>query len=285
MEGKSGLLIVLVILSILFLVAGVCFGIFFGIKSTALVGVETNLVLCVVCLGLFVLSSVGVIVARNSVITADNTYDMLCRIDAILKEKGLTDADLARRDLKKGEKIAKREAELKAKLEAKAMKEAAAESKKAELEATKKEALESAINEEIASDSTVETTTSTTEPVVEPIVKKEETSEPAISYEDWKSNLSGNVVCGECGGVYSINKTKNGKIVMVCQTARKEPDKCSAKNPVTIEKFSNEYLAYYKEFFGETLDSFDMDTFNKTVQSVEVKDGKLFFKVKTDTAE
>lgn len=287
MEGKSGLLIIMVILSVLFLVVGIVFGVMFGIKNTALVSVDTSLVLCVVSIGLFVLSSLGVIVARNSVITADNTYDMLCRIDAILKEKGLTDADLARRDLKKGEKIAKREAELKAKLEAKAMKEIAQENKKAELEASKKEAIESALGEDEAVSATTTATetvsTEATETIApeQPVVVDAPT-EPAISYEEWKTALNGKVTCGECAGTYSVNKTKNGKVVLVCQTARKEPDKCSQKSPISVSRFVTEYLAFYKEFFGEELGEFNLDIFDKTVQSVEVKDGKILFKMKTE---
>lgn len=293
MEGKSGLLIIMVIMSILFLVVGILFGVMFGIKNTTLVSVDTSLVLCVVSLGLFVLSSIGTIIARNSVITADNTYDMLCRIDAILKEKGLTDADLARRDLKKGEKIAIREAELKAKLEAKAMKEIAQENKKAELEASKKEAIETALTESVSTTSEAVAdsvsadgdTIAPETPIVSDATGDSATtsSEPAISFEEWKTALTGKVVCGECGGACSVNKTKNGKIVITCPTARKEPDKCSAKTPISIARFGSDFIAFYKEFFGESLDDFNMDTFNKTVESVQVKDGKLIFKMKTDS--
>lgn len=136
MEGKRGILAVLIILSALFLVAGIVFGVCFAIGLTDLfANTEVWLYLCVGSIGMFVLSALGAIIARNSIITADNTYDILCRIDAILKEKGLTDADIARRDLKKAEKIAKKEAALKAKLEAKALKDILAEERRAEASA------------------------------------------------------------------------------------------------------------------------------------------------------
>ncbi len=140
MEGKRGILAVLIILSALFLVAGIVFGVCFAVGLTDLfANTEVWLYLCVGSIGIFVLSALGAIIARNSIITADNTYDILCRIDAILKEKGLTDADIARRDLKRAEKIAKKEAALKAKLEAKALKDILAEEKRAETAARKAE--------------------------------------------------------------------------------------------------------------------------------------------------
>lgn len=140
MEGKRGILAVLIIFSALFLVAGIVFGVCFAIGLTDLfANTEVWLYLCVGSVGIFVLSALGAIIARNSIITADNTYDILCRIDAILKEKGLTDADIARRDLKRAEKIAKKEAALKAKLEAKALKDILAEERRVEAAARKAE--------------------------------------------------------------------------------------------------------------------------------------------------
>lgn len=140
MESKRGILAVLIILSALFLVVGIVFGVCFAIGLTDLFdNTEVWLYLCVGSIGIFVLSALGAIIARNSIITADNTYDILCRIDAILKEKGLTDADIARRDLKRAEKIAKKEAALKAKLEAKALKDILAEERRAEVAARKAE--------------------------------------------------------------------------------------------------------------------------------------------------
>lgn len=288
MEGKSGILIILVILSALLLVAAIFFGVSFGIKLTAVVAdYNVNLYLCIGCAGFFVLSALGAIIARNSVISADNTYDILCRIDAFLKEKGMSEADLARKDLSKGEKIAKKELQLRAKIQAKALKDVAAENKIAQIEATKQEAIEAAIKQDNAEAQTV-----TEKVVAADVAKASEPEKPAvkeeintISHEDWKAALEGKVKCGECGGNYSINKTKMGKIVLSCQTARREPDKCSAKAFVPIETFMQEFNSYYKEFYGNVLDKFDLEVMKKTISSVEIKNGKFYFKANSDAVE
>lgn len=339
MEGKRGILAVLIILSALFLIAGIVFGVCFAVGLTdVFANNEVWLYLCVGSIGIFVLSSLGAIIAHNSIITADNTYDILCRIDALLKEKGLTDADIARRDLKRAEKIAKKEAALKAKLEAKALKDILEENKRAEAAARKveekkteevKEETVEDIAEEIVSDEVTESIekevssdeisidilpveetvevipesieevpTETVEEVnetvvndeinnddpsvIEPIIAENEEKQP-ISYEDWKKGLEGRIVCAECGGIVRAYKTKSGQIVLSCVTARKEPDKCSSNKKLSIDQFSEAFIAFYNEFFGAEINSFDFDLFDSKIEKTEINDGKIRFVAKIDS--
>lgn len=338
MEGKRGILAVLIILSALFLIAGIVFGVCFAVGLTdVFANTEVWLYLCVGSIGIFVLSSLGAIIARNSIITADNTYDILCRIDALLKEKGLTDADIARRDLKRAEKIAKKEAALKAKLEAKALKDILEENKRAEkttrkaeeknTEEIKKETIEE-ITEEIVLDEVTEPVeeevsvdeiavdtlsaeetvdvipesievvpTETVEKVTETIVNDEITNDDTsviepitaeieeklkISYEDWKKGLEGRIVCAECGGIVRAYKTKSGQIVLSCVTARKEPDKCSSNKKLSIDQFSDRFIAFYNEFFDAEINSFDFALFNSKIENTELIDGEIKFTAKID---
>lgn len=274
MEGKSGLFLVMVILSIVLLVGAVVFGILFGVKQTAVFDDNNmNLVVSVLCGGLFVLSQIGLIIANNARITADNTYDILCRIDAILKEKGLTDADLARRDLKVGEKIAKKEAELRAKLESKVIKNVNHDEKLARIEEAKEDAVNKSIAQDVANkkrDDSAETTVNA--------VKNDATPSKTYSYEEWKNALDGKVICGECGGNYVVSKTKSGKIALVCLTSRREKDKCASK-PISTELLASKFVEYVHVFFGdESLKEFDMALFEKAIESVTVKGGEPTFK-------
>lgn len=272
MEGKSGLFLVMVILSIVLLVGAVVFGILFGVKQTAVFSDNNmNLVVSVLCGGLFVLSQIGLIVANNARITADNTYDILCRIDAILKEKGLTDADLARRDLKVGEKIAKREAELRAKLESKVIKNVNHDEKLARIEEVKQDAVNKSVAEDVANKKNEEAT---------PVAKVKNDSNPSktYSFEEWKNALEGKVICGDCGGNYIVSKTKSGKIALVCLTSRREKDKCASK-PISTELLASKFVEYVHVFFGdESLKEFDMALFEKAIDTVTVKGGEPTFK-------
>lgn len=274
MEGKSGLFLVMVILSIVLLVGAVVFGVLFGVKQTAVFDDNNmNLVVSVLCGGLFILSQIGLIVANNARITADNTYDILCRIDALLKEKGLTDADLARRDLKVGEKIAKREAELKAKLEAKALKTVNHDEKLARIEEVKQDAVNKSVAEDVANKKNEEANDTATVSV-----KNDSTPSKTYTFEEWKNALEGKVVCGECGGNYIVSKTKSGKIALVCLTSRREKDKCSSK-PISTEMLASKFVEYIHVFFGDdSLKDFDMALFEKAIESVTVKGGEPTFK-------
>lgn len=273
MEGKSGIFVVLLVLSIVLLVAAVAFGVLYGVKQTLVFDNNNmNLVVSLVCGGLFILSQIGLIVANNARITADNTYDILCRIDALLKEKGLTDADLARRDLKVGEKIAKKEAELKAKLEAKALKNVNHEEKLAKIEEAKQDAVaESVVAETVASNSGA--VVENTAPVSSDAPSKNYT------YEEWKSAIEGKVTCGDCGGNYAVSKTKSGKIALVCVTSRKDKGKCTTSKPITTDVFASKFVEYVHVFFGdETVKEFDIALFGKAIESVKITGGEVSFK-------
>lgn len=274
MEGKSGLFVVMLILSIVLLVGAVAFGVLYGVKQTMVFDDNNmNLVVSLICGGLFVLSQIGLIVANNARITADNTYDILCRIDALLKEKGLTDADLARRDLKVGEKIAKKEAELKAKLEAKALKTVNHEEKLARIE----EAKQDAVAESVAFDAKNMKSEETVEAPVAP-AKNESSVSQTYSFEEWKKALDGKITCGECGGNYIVSKTKSGKIALVCLTSRRDKDKCSSK-PISTELLASKFVEYVHVFFGDdTLNDFDIALFEKAIDSVTIKGGEPIFK-------
>lgn len=270
MEGKSGILVVLIIIDVLLLVCAIVFGVFCALEMTDML--EDNLLNFYVSLGsgaMFILTSLGIIIARNARITADNTYDILRHVELLLKKEGVSLADLARRDKKVAEKI---EAQTRKKKE-KALRKQAEE---VELE-------ESVDEHEETSEAPAEKDSHTV--VSAPLESAPVASEPeepvldtdvnlGIDLSAWREALEGKVACGLCGKPVLVKPTKRVAYILMCSDV---PAKACSNKLMTVGEFAGKFIEWFSAFYGEKPARFSLDDFNAKVKSVTITNGECHF--------
>jgi|GEM_PF-3823714 len=308
MEGKPGILVVLIVLDVLLLVAGVVFGVLFAIKQTIVFAdYNINLYFAIGLVSMFVIASACTITARNARITADNTYDILRHVELLVKKEGISLTDLALRDQKTAAKIAKKvEAEKlkeekkeqerklqEEKAEAKILEEEAKAKERAEAEAKKAEAQEQAasvpvqsapVQEEapVQEDAQPETQPEAQPEEAQPeeeVVEYSQDSNCNIEYKDWKAALEGKITCGECNSPYMVRQTKSGLVVVLCQGAKKE-NGCSQNKALPVKQLADQFLDWFEQFYGERPEYFSLEDFNAKVEGITIKDKVCTFTAK-----
>ena len=294
MEGKPGILVVLVVLNVLLIVAAAVFGVLFAIKQTIIFAdYNINLYFAIGCFGFFIISSAATIAARNARITADNTYDILRHLELLVKKEGISLSDLALRDQKTAAKIAK-------KLEGDKLKAEKAEAEKEAAKAKERLALEEAAREteaataaaaaaaaeaeqSAAETATEEAPVSESEPAEsEEAAEVEEVLQDVncgIEYTEWKAALEGKLTCGECGSPVKVAQTKTKVVVLLCQGV-KDGNGCSQSKPIPVKTLADQFLDWFDAFFGEKPEYFSLTDFNAKVENVSIKDKVCTFTAK-----
>lgn len=272
MEGKSGILVILIILDVLLLVCAVAFGILFGIEVTAVF--DNNAINLYVSLGsaaMFILTSLGIIIATNARITADNSYDILRHVELLLKKEGISLADLARRDKKTAEKIeaaVRKKKEKEDKIEdSPEVEEESPTEEHAPMPETPLETLASEGGE-----------TSSSETTVEPAVAASETPEAdvnlGIELSAWREALDGKVACGLCGKPILVKATKKVAYILICTDV---PKKACNNKLMTVGEFAAKFVEWFAAFYGERPARFSLEDFNAKVKSVTITNGECHF--------
>ncbi len=272
MEGKSGILVILIILDVLLLVCAVAFGVLFGIEVTAVF--ENNFINLYVSLGsaaMFILTSLGIIIAVNARITADNSYDILRHVELLLKKEGVSLADLARRDKKVAEKI-----------EAATRKKKEKEEKKGglldieeETSVEKSEPLAETPLEALASEGTASSSSDTS---AEAVSTESEGAEVdvnlGIELNAWREALEGKVACGLCGKPILVKPTKKVAYILMCTDV---PKKVCNNKLMTVGEFGSKFVEWFAAFYGERPARFSLEDFNAKVKSVTITNGECHF--------
>jgi len=297
MEGKSGINFVLMIVAILFVVAGIALCVMFGINQTIpgrTYDVVINLYVGLAAIGLGLLMLIGCNIATNARIAADNTYDTMRHVELLCKKEGISMADLARKDAK----IAKKEAALLAKEQKKAFEEQAQALARAQAEAMAQAQAQVMAETQAAQAAQAAQTAQTAQaaqaapqaapqaaaaPVetvaeVEPVAAQPE-ERPAlncgIEYAEWKAKVEPiGIKCGVCGGEMAVRNTKKGIVVLACKNTA---DASCKSVPMPVETMAQQFVEWFNAAFGGNLAEFKMDTFVDTVGSVSVADGTAKF--------
>lgn len=272
MEGKSGILVILVVLDVLLLVCAIAFGVFFGVEMSMVF--ENNILNLYVSLGsgaMFILTSLGIIIARNARITADNSYDILRHVELLLKKEGISLADLARRDKKVAEKI-----------EAETRKKAEKAKKKGKVEEESDDLVEAEpVAEEVESAPVAEEASEelepvgSTEPVAEPVVHEEDADvNLGFDLNAWREALEGKVACGLCGKPVLVKPTKKVAFILMCSDV---PKRACNNKLMTVGEFGAKFIEWFSAFYGERPARFSLDDFNAKVKSVTITNGECHF--------
>ena len=288
MEGKSGINFVLMIIAILFVVAGIAFCVLFGINQTIpgrTYNVAINLYIGLAGIALGALMLIGCNIATNARIAADNTYDTMRHVELLCKKEGISMADLARKDAK----TAKKEAEMIVKEQEKAFEEQAQALAKAQADMMMKaQAQAQAMAEaQMAANAAPAAAPAAAEAPVaeaeaEEVAPQQEEAPVApncgIEYAEWKSKVEPlGIKCGACDGEMAVRNTKKGIVVLACKNAA--GGNCKSV-PLPIETMAQQFVEWYNEAMGAELSAFSMDAFVQSVGSVTVTDGKCTFVAK-----
>ena len=288
MEGKSGINFILIIVAVLFLLAGIAFCVMFGINQTIpgrTYDVAVNLYIGLAGIGLGVLMLIGTNIATNARIAADNTYDTMRHIELLCKKEGISMADLARKDAK----TAKKEAEILEREQAKAFEAQAQAMAQAQAQAMAQaqakvmadmqaQHAQAAAEQAAAEPDTVDAVPAVEEAASQELAATKEEEKPAncgIDYAEWKSKVEPiGIKCGACGGEMNVRKTKIGIVVLACKNVAE--GKCKS-TPLPVETMAEQFVEWYNAAFGGELAAFDMDTFVSTVGAITVTDGTVRF--------
>lgn len=263
MEGKSGINIVMTILSILFIVGGIALCVLFGIGMTLpSLPLAVNLYAGIAALGVGCIMLVLTNIATNARIAADNTYDTLYRLGLLAKLMGVDEEDL-KIPAKEKAKAEKKEKELNKALQA---------------EAAEQVAIQSIVAEESTAANAEEA-----KPAPQEAQEEEASVSPdlncGIDVELWKKALAGKVTCACCGAQVGVHKTKKGVGVLMCPNVKKDGTGCESK-PITVDKVGELFVQWYSACY-EAIDKVDLDKLEETVASISLeKDGDMRFVAK-----
>lgn len=194
------------------------------------------------CIVLFVAMRILLNIAKNVRIVADNTYDMLVLIERYVKAADINTECLSKKDLKKFVKQKK----ILNKMEKK---------------------------KEVLSDVVVES-----EAVVEPKPKGKTAINltnlnEKYSFEDWKKNLDGRIVCKKCGSPVTVLNSNVGIPVLYCSKAAAKAG-CDNKY-ITVTSFAGQFLKWFNLAFDKRMTDFDFEELNKSAGKIVFGDGSI----------
>lgn len=181
---------------------------------------------------------------KNIRITADNSYDILMLLERYVKAANINTDCLSKKDLKdavKKDKMIRK------------------------LEAKRDILSDVVLDDEVADES-----------------KRGKVASIAIpaaglgdryTFEEWKKNLEGRIVCKKCGSPVLVLNSNVGMPVLYCAKAAAK-GACDNKY-ITANNFASQFLKWYNLAYDKRVKEFDFDEFNKSVGKVVLNDGAV----------
>lgn len=196
----------------------------------------------------FILMKIVLNIDKNVRITADNSYDILMLVERYVKSASISTDCLSKKDLKaavKKDRIVKKMEE-------------------------KRDILSSdVVIDEEQPDEKIKGKAKSVAAVAVPSASLAD----KYSYEDWKRNLDGRIVCKKCGSPVTVLNSNVGIPVLFCSKAAAKGD-CDNKY-ITANNFAAQFLKWYNLAYDKRVKDFDFDEFNKSVGKVVLSDGTV----------